>query len=283
MHDEMTTTDLVATAHQTAHPNDNPSAEHAPLIDELAARLTRLSAWRERMTEALNPHLREVDGSDLTPDHIRVSNMLERISSANEAKAAEPPNPDKSVGKDLPSPQQSAPEVAEALNLTAYYAALRGIEESGGEETNAAEELRQKLAGARLERDELKEDLEFRRGLFTLQEEQLAQARIERDEARRELGEAREVLGKAARFVEAFEPKSGSAEADQRETLERLNSFLNPNKKVSPGNGVPETKNDPSISTEGNTPSGRFPRGLARQHKGAGPTPPEGRGRGMAI
>lgn len=305
MHNEMTTTDLIVAAHQAAHPNDNPSAEHADLIDELASRLTRLSVWCERMTEALNPHLREDDGSDLTPDHIRVSNMLERISSRKVAKAVETGNPGKSAGKDSSSPQSAAPETDAVMaepdrgsgwlvagkleklarrlepQLAQALTSLRDIEEYGTEEINAAVELRQKLASTSLERDELKEDLEFRRGLFKVQEEQLDQVRIERDEAHRSLQDAREVIGKAARFVEAYEPKSSSAEADQRETLESLNAFLNSSKRGSLDNGVPETQNDPTISTEGDIPSGRFPRGLTRQPKGANLAPSDGRGHGM--
>lgn len=81
MYNEITTTDLIVIAHEAAHQNDNPIAEHAALIDELADRLARLSVWRERMTAAVNPHLIDDDGSDLIPDHVRVSNMLSRLSS----------------------------------------------------------------------------------------------------------------------------------------------------------------------------------------------------------
>lgn len=84
MYNEMTTTDLIAIAREESHPKDRPSAEHADLIDELADRLARLSVWRERMIAAVNPHLIDDDGSDLTPDHVRVSNMLSRLSSAND-------------------------------------------------------------------------------------------------------------------------------------------------------------------------------------------------------
>jgi len=55
-YNEMTTTDLIAAAHSVAHPSDNPSAEHAALIDELAARLARLSEWRERMEAVTKEH-----------------------------------------------------------------------------------------------------------------------------------------------------------------------------------------------------------------------------------
>lgn len=81
MYDEMTTTDLIVTARLEAHPEDNPSAEHAALIDELATRLERLDIWRSRMTGIVNKHLTDDDGSDLIPDHVRVSNMLERLSA----------------------------------------------------------------------------------------------------------------------------------------------------------------------------------------------------------
>jgi hypothetical protein len=47
--------------------------------DELLRRLARLSVWRERMAAVVSPYLREDDGSDLIPDHVRVSNMLERM------------------------------------------------------------------------------------------------------------------------------------------------------------------------------------------------------------
>lgn len=305
MYNEMTIADLMATAQEKAHPNEEPSAEHAALIDELVSRLSRLSVWRERMTEALNPHLREDDGSDLTPDHVRVSNMLERISSADEAGLVGTGNPGKPASEVPPSPQPSAPETDAIMSvpdrgsgwlvavkleklarrlepqLAEALSALRDIEEYGTEEINAAVELRQKLASTLIERDNLKEDLEFRRGLSKLQEEQLDKVRIERDEALRDLGEARVVLGKATRFVEAFEPKSMSAEADQRETLESLNSFLNPDKKVSSDNGVPESKNDPATSAEGNTPSERFPRGLTRQPKVVSPVTSDGKGHGV--
>jgi hypothetical protein len=76
MFDEMTTSDLIIHANQ--HDCDN-----CDLISELATRLSRLNVWRERMIRVLGEHLTEDDGSDLIPDHIRVSNMLGRISSSN--------------------------------------------------------------------------------------------------------------------------------------------------------------------------------------------------------
>ena len=79
MYDVMTTTDLIATATLEAHPDNAPSAEHAELIDELALRLNRLDAWHHHMRATVNQYLVEDDGSDLIPDHARVSNMLERL------------------------------------------------------------------------------------------------------------------------------------------------------------------------------------------------------------
>ena len=67
----------------------------------------------------------------------------------------------------------------------------------------------------------------------------------------------------------------------RRETLESVNSFLNPVKKASLGNVVPDPKNDPTFSAEGNPPSERFPKGLSRQSKGTSPTPSDGRGHGV--
>jgi hypothetical protein len=43
MYDEMTTADLIVVAYDIAHPSDNPKAENADLIDELASRLLKLS------------------------------------------------------------------------------------------------------------------------------------------------------------------------------------------------------------------------------------------------
>jgi hypothetical protein len=54
----------------------------------LLRRLDRLSVWRERMAAVVSPYLREDDGSDLIPDHVRVSNMLERIYSTDESRQA---------------------------------------------------------------------------------------------------------------------------------------------------------------------------------------------------
>lgn len=256
MYNEMTTTDLIATAHQAAHPNDNPSAEHALLIDELSSRLTRLSVWRERMTEALNPHLREDDGTDLTPDHVRVSNMLERISSPSAAKAVVTGGGGKSDGKDSSSPQVSAPETD---------AIMAEPDRGSGW-----------LVAGKLEKLARRLEPHLARSLS-----QLEQANNERDEARRDLTDAREVLSKAARFVEAYDPQSRGAEASRRETLESVNSLLNPVKKTSLGNVVPDPKNDPTFSAEGNPPSERFPKGLSRQSKGTSPTPSDGRGHGV--
>jgi seryl-tRNA synthetase len=87
--------------------------------------------------------------------------------------------------------------------------ALKHIEEYGTEEINAAVELRQKLAQALVdldnmqdqrdlamkvikrleqERDEAMEDLKFRRGFYKVQEQYLNTATRERDEAMRQLG-----------------------------------------------------------------------------------------------
>jgi hypothetical protein len=49
------------------------------------------------------------------------------------------------------------------------------------------DQLAYALANALKERDEAREDLEFRRGLYKVQEEYLETARRERDEAREEL------------------------------------------------------------------------------------------------
>ena len=80
MYEEMTTTDLIVTARARAHPADNPSAEQAALIDELTTRLERLDVWRSRVAGTINPYLTDDDGSDLIPDHVRISNMLGRLS-----------------------------------------------------------------------------------------------------------------------------------------------------------------------------------------------------------
>ena len=76
----MTTIDLIATAYEKVNAGD----ERGPLITELTSRLSRAHVWREQMTEAIDQHLIEDDGSDMIPDHVRVSNMLRRMSySAN--------------------------------------------------------------------------------------------------------------------------------------------------------------------------------------------------------
>lgn len=88
--------------------------------------------------------------------------------------------------------------------------ALKHIGEYGTEEINAAVELRQKLAQALVdldnmqdqrdfamkvikrleqERDEVREDLKFRRGLYKVQEEYLEAARKELTEAKNKLDE----------------------------------------------------------------------------------------------
>jgi len=53
MYDEMTTSDLIASAYDEAHPNHEPSAENAALIDELARRLSKLDVWRQKMIAAV--------------------------------------------------------------------------------------------------------------------------------------------------------------------------------------------------------------------------------------
>jgi hypothetical protein len=77
--DQMTITDLIAYAGEQAHPEDNPSSENAFLIDELCSRLRRLHDWRLKIVVSLDSGLTEEDGSDLIPDHIRVSNMIYRL------------------------------------------------------------------------------------------------------------------------------------------------------------------------------------------------------------
>ena len=54
MYDEMTTSDLIASAYDEAHPDHEPSAENAALIDELARRLARLDVWRQKMIAAVD-------------------------------------------------------------------------------------------------------------------------------------------------------------------------------------------------------------------------------------
>jgi hypothetical protein len=78
MYDEMTLLDLIATAFEKASVN----SEHGPIITELASRLSRAHCYRENVSRVVNPYLREEDGSDLIPDHARIANMLERLSSA---------------------------------------------------------------------------------------------------------------------------------------------------------------------------------------------------------
>jgi hypothetical protein len=80
-YNEMTTSDLIVVAHKESHPEDNPSAEHSALIDELVLRLNRLHVWRSEVVAAIDPHLQDEDGSDLIPDYARISNMLERITN----------------------------------------------------------------------------------------------------------------------------------------------------------------------------------------------------------
>lgn len=79
MYDEMTTSDLIATAFEKVNAGD----EHGPLITELASRLSRAQAYRENLAYVVDPYLREEDGAELIPDYVRIANMLERLSPAN--------------------------------------------------------------------------------------------------------------------------------------------------------------------------------------------------------
>ena len=54
MYDEMTTSDLIASAYDEAHPDHEPSAENAALINELARRLSKMDVWRHKMTAAVD-------------------------------------------------------------------------------------------------------------------------------------------------------------------------------------------------------------------------------------
>ena len=54
MYDEMTTSNLIASAYDEAHPDHEPSAENASLIDELARRLSKLDVWRQKMIAAVD-------------------------------------------------------------------------------------------------------------------------------------------------------------------------------------------------------------------------------------
>lgn len=83
-YDEMTIADLLVTAHQQAHPENNPSSEQSPLIDELVTRLRRLDHWRNRVSAEINPYLTEEDGSDLISEPHRIRNMLQRLSAQSE-------------------------------------------------------------------------------------------------------------------------------------------------------------------------------------------------------
>lgn len=80
MYDEMSISDLLGVAHQQAHPDDQPSAEHAPLIDELIVRLRRLDEWRTLVSTEINPYLTDDDGGDLVSEHHRIRYMLQRLS-----------------------------------------------------------------------------------------------------------------------------------------------------------------------------------------------------------
>jgi len=51
MYDEMTNADLIWTAHEKAHPSDNPSSENADLIDELCSRLRKVEKELREMEE----------------------------------------------------------------------------------------------------------------------------------------------------------------------------------------------------------------------------------------
>ncbi len=51
MYDEMTNEDLIVTAHEKAHPSDNPSSENADLIDELCSRLRKVEKELREMEE----------------------------------------------------------------------------------------------------------------------------------------------------------------------------------------------------------------------------------------
>lgn len=79
MYNEMTTSDLIATAFEKVNAGD----EHGQLITELASRLSRAQLYREKLARVVDPYLREEDGAELISDHVRIANMLERISLAN--------------------------------------------------------------------------------------------------------------------------------------------------------------------------------------------------------
>jgi hypothetical protein len=82
MYDELTIADLLVVACEKAQPENELSAEHADLIDELITRLRRLDVWRARVTAAIDPYLIEEDGSDLVSEPDRIRYMLQRLSSA---------------------------------------------------------------------------------------------------------------------------------------------------------------------------------------------------------
>lgn len=81
-YDEMTISDLLVEAHRQSHPEDQPTAEHSVLIDELATRLRRLDIWRSQVTAEINPYLTDDDGSDLLSEHLRIRYMLQRLSAS---------------------------------------------------------------------------------------------------------------------------------------------------------------------------------------------------------
>lgn len=100
---------------------------------------------------------------------------------------------------------------------------LKEIAEYGTEEINAAVELRQKLASALIERDEAREDLEFRRGLYKVQEERLEKAERERDEAREAVKELVYIAERALDLAEIdFENDKFGVVSELRDGVEKI-------------------------------------------------------------
>ena len=91
-----------------------------------------------------------------------------------------------------PSPHGRRPEVSDTPKTDAFreviFAQYKEDELTGDGMGNILAALPD-IEAIEIERDELRSDLEFRRGLFQLQEEQLNNLRKERDEARERVKE----------------------------------------------------------------------------------------------
>ena len=85
------------------------------------------------------------------------------------------------------------------------------------------DQLAYALANALKERDEARTDLEFRRGLYKVQEQYLETARRERDEARVENAKLRDIANRAINYLnQSYRDGFADEVSDLRYEIEQL-------------------------------------------------------------